>query len=152
VSSFGGAPTGGYESLGSGSAEDRIRRVREQMAAAEDRAAKAETFKARMEALRATGVSRGKGAEVEVDSAGVVTDLVLTDELSDATLVRIREEILEAIDAARARAGELAEESVTEAFGDASGLKEQFQPRFGSPPAGGDDDDPAPRRRGGVIG
>lgn len=152
MSSFGAGPAGGHDSLGSGSAEDRIRRVREQVAAAEERAAKADVFKARMDALRAVGVSRGKGAEVEVDSTGVVTDLVLTDELSDASLTRIREEILEAIDVARLRAGELAEQYVAEAFGDTSGLKELFRPRFSTPPDGGDDDDPAPRRRGGVIG
>ena len=70
----------------------------------------------------------------------------------DASLTRIREEILEAIDVARLRAGELAEQYVAEAFGDTSGLKELFRPRFSTPPDGGDDDDHAPRRRGGVIG
>ncbi len=99
-----------------------LERVQSDLAAAQERAARAQEARARIAAVRGVGRSPRGEVRVQVDSAGVLRDLALTDDamrLSPGELVRL------ILDAARAAQQDSAARTVAvaeEAFGAESAM------------------------------
>ncbi|MGC5628023.1 hypothetical protein ACPYO6_07215 [Georgenia sp. Z1344] len=130
--------------------EDQVRQVQAKSEAYEE-------FGRRVEDLRAVGVSKDGGAEVTLDVHGAMVDLALTDKVSDATLVQIRQDVLEANDAARVELARLVRELAEDVGGvdseTSASLDALYRPRLDE-----DDDDDSDdgdgtnrRRDGGVL-
>lgn len=135
--------------------DEQVQRINDQVEQAQRKASAYEEFGRRVEDLRAVGVSRDRGAEVTLDVHGAVVDLALTEELSDATLVQIRQDILAANDAARVELARLVRELAEDVGGvddeTAASLDALYRPRLDEPDDDGDDDGVGRRSDGGVL-
>lgn len=131
--------------------DEKLQQINDQVEAVQKKASAYEEFGRRVEEVRAVGKSRDGGAEVTLDVHGSMVDLALNDAVNEATLVQIRQDILEANDAARTRLSEMVRE-LAESVGGVDGgtsasLAELYRPRLGTDEDEGDDG----RHRGGVV-
>ena len=119
--------------------DEQKQKIEQQVRDAERKASAYEEFGRRVQEVRAVGRSRAGGAEVTLDVHGAMLDLALTEKLSEATLVQIRTELLEANDDARAELARAVDELAQGVGGTdpetAASLAELYRPRLG-----GDDD------------
>jgi DNA-binding protein YbaB len=106
-------------------------RVNEQIAEAQERAAKAGQLRADMDALRGTASSPRGEVVASADVSGRLVDLELTTAALDRSPAALAELILATAKAAAAKAGELAVAQAAAAFGEDSPVTEHLRAEIG---------------------
>jgi len=118
--------------------EDALERLDRDIAAAQERAERARTFRESVDRLRASATVDGVTATVDV--TGVLTDLSLPGQLSYRDPGRLSRTVLEAVRAAHAQVAEAAKDAAAREFGAGSAtalafgaeLDRRFSPRGGT--------------------
>ena len=101
-------------------ADEALARVQRDVAAAQERAARAQEVKTRIDAVRGVGRSPRGEVTVEVDASGMLRDVRLTDAAMDLRPADLEKLITDAARAAQRDAGSRAVAVAQDAFGEES--------------------------------
>ena len=115
------------------SADDALRRLDTDIAAAQERARRATEFREALDRTR--GIGQLNGVTVTLDSAGGLRDLALPRDFDERTAATLREEILGAARAAQADVSARVRREAARSFGADSDvarrMDEELRQRFG---------------------
>lgn len=102
--------------------DDALARIQRDIAGAQERAARAQEVRTRIDAVRGVGRSPRGEVTVEVDASGTLRDVRLTDAAMDLRAADLERLITDAARAAQRDAGSRAVALAEDAFGEGSPL------------------------------